>query len=112
MLLPIARGTLFRSLDEAGERILFLATGKRYSPAGEQGRNDEGAGWVESPKGVSVARATVVKEGSGNGVYRIEPNDETCTESTMLEGYRKEGKGKLIYKHALKVFEKALETKG
>jgi hypothetical protein len=71
-----------------------------------------GVGWVESPKGVSVAKATVVKEGKGNGVYRIEPNDETCPESAMLEEYRKEGKGKLIYEHALKVFEKALATKG
>jgi hypothetical protein len=111
MLLPIARRTLFRSPDEAGERVLFLATSKRYSPAGDEGRNDRGAGWVESPKGVGVARATVVKEGRGNGVYRIEPNDEACPESALLEGYRKEGKGKLIYEHALKVFGKALEMK-
>jgi hypothetical protein len=111
-LLPIARRTLFRSPDEAGERVLFLATSKRYSPAGDEGRNDKGAGWVESPKGVSVAKATVVKEGRGNGVYRIEPNDETCPESALLEGYRNEGKGALIYEHALKVFEKALATKG
>jgi hypothetical protein len=111
-LLPIARRTLFRSPDEAGERVLFLATSKRYSPAGDEGRNDTGAGWVEIPKGVGVARATVVKEGKGNGVYRIESNDEMCTENVMLDGYRKEGKGRLIYEHALKVFEKALAVKG
>jgi hypothetical protein len=56
----------------------------------------------------------VVKEGRGNGVYRIELNDETCTESVMVEGYRKEEKGKLIYEHVLKVSQRTrtLATKG
>ncbi|TVY81536.1 Oxidoreductase andH, partial [Lachnellula suecica] len=74
-LLPVIN--LFSmSVDEAGERVLFLATSKRYSRGGVDGG-------VEMPQGVSVLEEE-------NGVYRVGPLDEGAQATEALLGLRAE----------------------
>lgn len=93
------------SVDEAGERGLFLATSARYPPGQPKG---DFVG-TELPKGVSVAESSVVKDGKGNGVYRVGPLDESAGPSPVLEGYRADGVDKLVWDSAKALFDRALE---
>ncbi|KAH6684112.1 hypothetical protein B0J14DRAFT_4716 [Halenospora varia] len=93
------------SIEQAGERVLFLMTSARYPPAKAKG---EYAG-VEMPVGLEVARSSVVDDnGVGNGVYRLGATDESAEEAEILVKYRKEGAGKLVWEHTEKVWERAL----
>ncbi|KAG4437156.1 hypothetical protein IFR05_007358 [Cadophora sp. M221] len=101
-ILPIAN--LFSmTIDEAGERVLFLATSSRYPSSATTGTPG-----VELPTGLKVAEASVTKDGVGNGVYRLGPNDESAKESPVLLGYRQDGVDKLVWEETQAVWERAL----
>lgn len=94
------------SVEEAGERGLFLATSARYPPAEPKGGTSSG---VELPAGVEVARGSVVGgNGKSNGVYRVQADDETAPDGDVLPGYRKENAGKTIWESTVGVWERAL----
>ncbi len=67
-------------------------------------------GFVERPSGVAVARSTVMQDGKGNGVYRVNWNAEVWKDNKILEKYREDGLGQLVYDHTMGVFEKALQA--
>lgn len=83
------------SVDEAGERGLFLATSARYP-----GLKAKEAG-VELPKGVQV-----VKEDSG--VYRLGPRDDPVDPTPALLALRQEGASKTVWESTMAVWERAL----
>lgn len=107
-ILPVYSHLLATSPDVVGERILFLATSCRYPPAADHELKGHVDGLAACPAGLPVARSTVMKEGRGNGVYRIDSNCEACKESKMLEKYREEGLGKVVLDHVEGVWERAL----
>ena len=107
-IVPIYTHFLSTSPKVAGERILFLATSCRYPPAAAHEKKGHVDGFVERPSGIAAARPTLMKEGKGNGVYRIGWNCETCKESKILDKYREDGLGKAVFEHVASVFEKAL----
>ncbi|KAH9221068.1 hypothetical protein DL95DRAFT_432874 [Leptodontidium sp. 2 PMI_412] len=101
-ILPIVN--LFSmTVDEAGERVLFLATSSRYPSS-----TTTGTAGVELPTGLQVAEASVTKDGVGNGVYRLGPNDESAKESPVLPRYRQDGVDKLVWEETRAVWERAL----
>lgn len=103
-LLPIVN--LFSyTVEEAGERGLFIATSARYPPA----QPKTAYLGVELPKGVHVAEASVVKEGKGNGMYRLGGNDESAAEAPILVEYRADDVGKKVWEETQAVWERALE---
>ncbi|RDL35144.1 Uncharacterized protein BP5553_07075 [Venustampulla echinocandica] len=102
LLLPIIN--LFAtSVDEAGERGLFLATSARYPSAKPKA---EGGLWVPVPKGVDVATSAV------EGVYRVGADDATVKDTPALIAYRKENAGKTVWENTLAVWERALGRSG
>jgi len=102
MLLPIVNLFALTS-DEAGERGLFVATSSRYPPSEPKG--DVG---VELPKGVQVAQSSVVKDGKGNGVYRLDQNGESVLDDSVLAGYRSKGAEKSVWENTEGVWERAI----
>ncbi|XMA12230.1 hypothetical protein WAI453_005021 [Rhynchosporium graminicola] len=101
-MVPIAN--LFSmTLDEAGERVLFLATSSRF-PAS---RTTETVG-VPLPSGVNLADASVIKDGVSNGVYRLLANDGSAKESPVMVGYRQDRTDKLVWEETQAVWERAL----
>lgn len=106
VLLPIIN--LFSmTVEEAGERGLFIATSARYPPA------DGAKAAVELPDRVQVAKASVVdEEGKGNGVYRVGPDDESAPDGDVLPAYRKENAGNKVWESTLAVWERALGRSG
>jgi len=92
------------SVDEAGERGLFLVTSARFPPAKPK---TEFAG-VEV-QGVPVAASSVVKDGKGNGVYRLNADDESAAESPVLPGYRLDDVGKTVWEETQAAWDRALE---
>jgi hypothetical protein len=111
-IVPIYTHFLSTSPDVAGERILFLATSCRYPPAADHEKKDHVEGFVARPVGTAAVRPTVVKDGKGNGVYRVGWNCEVCKESKILDKYRAEGLGKTVYEHTIDVWERALSVEG
>lgn len=102
LILPVVN--LFSmTVDEAGERVLFLATSSRY-PASKM----SGTAGVPLQPGMKVAEASVVKDGVINGVYRLGPNDESAKESPVLPGYRADGVDALVWEKTLSTWERAL----
>ncbi|KAK0100088.1 hypothetical protein ONS95_013100 [Cadophora gregata] len=102
LILPVVN--LFSmTVDEAGERVLFLATSSRY-PASKTASS---AGVPLQP-GMKVAEASVENDGISNGVYRLGPNDESAKESPVLPGYRSDGVDTLVWESTQAVWEKAL----
>ena len=91
------------SIDEAGERVVFLATSSRYPPA--KGSGNAG---VELPAGVKVATPSVEVDGKGNGMYRLNQVDESAPEGEVLPGYRKDEVGKVVWEETMKVWERAV----
>ena len=95
------------SVEEAGERGLFLATSARYSPAEERGGASPG---VEPPAGVDIARSSAVDgNGSSNGVYRLKADDESAPDGNVLPDYRKNNAGRVVWESTMRVWERALE---
>ncbi|KAF4627662.1 hypothetical protein G7Y89_g10490 [Cudoniella acicularis] len=99
------------SPDEAGERTLFLATNARYPPAEDHIEARKMGGFVDRPQGVPFAASTIMKEGRGNGVYRVNSHGETCKDSALLKGYRKDDIGKVVWEHTMRVFAEALANR-
>lgn len=109
-ILPVYTHLFCITPEEAGERTLFLATTTRFPPTTDHGATGKVDGFVDRPYGVGVARSTVMKEGKGNGVYRVNSNAETSKPNKMLDQYREEGMGKVVYEHTMGVFKKALSV--
>jgi hypothetical protein len=78
VVLPIVRA-FSTSLDEAGEREMFVATSERFA----------------------------VGEAKG-GFWRLDWDAEEATTVPILETYRKEGMSQKVWDHTLKMFQKAL----
>ena len=89
----------------AGEMGLFVATSAKY-PA-SAGTN---AG-IELPQGVNVAKSSAVKDGKGNGVYRLDENGESVQNECdqVLEKYREEGVGDKVWKETTAIWDRALQ---
>ncbi|KAI9646762.1 hypothetical protein NHQ30_004761 [Ciborinia camelliae] len=95
------------SVDEAGERGLFLATSARYPPAEPREGISSGVGL---PAGVEVARSSVVSQGGkSNGVYRLRADDESAPDGNVLPGYRKDNVEKTVWESTMGVWDRALE---
>ncbi|KAA8573162.1 hypothetical protein EYC84_003673 [Monilinia fructicola] len=95
------------SVEEAGERGLFLATSARY-PSAES--REGGQSGVELPAGVEIAISSAIGENGGsNGVYRLEADDESVPDGDILPGYRKDNVGRVVWESTVGVWERALE---
>jgi hypothetical protein len=97
------------TVDEAGERGLFVATSAKYPPAEPTDREEVG---VALPKGVEVAKSSNVKDGKGNGVYRLDNYGESVENECdkVLESYRLDGVGQTIWKETVAVWERAVRA--
>ena len=97
---PVLRLTT-TSLEECGERVLFLADGRRFPAAG----GSVGDGQGEKGKGpeVSVARGTDGKLGSGS--YATDINGEEVKNEKKYVGVRDNGYGEIMLKHTRRAFE-------
>ncbi len=93
------------TVDEAGERGLFIATSARYPPS----KPKTGFTGVALPDGVQVAVSSVVNNGEGNGMYRIGADDESAEESPILLTYRQEDAGKTVWRETQAAWDRALE---
>jgi hypothetical protein len=103
LLLPVLK--LFStSPDVAGERGLFIATSSRYPPA----QSKTSAAGVALSEGVEVARSTVMTEGSGNGVYTLDENDEPAPDALVMPDYRLDGTGKTVWEKTQAVWDRAI----
>ena len=106
-ILPIVN--LFSmSVDEAGERGVFIATSARYPPANPK---TDSVG-VPLLQGVQVAESSMVKDGEGNGVYRLGADDESAPDSAVLAGYRLDNVGRTVWEETQAVWDRALERSG
>jgi hypothetical protein len=92
------------TIDEAGERGLFIATSARYPPS----KPKTGFVGVELPQGTEVANSSVIKDGMGNGVYRLEALDDSAPEGDVLPGYRADDIGKTVWEETQAVWDRAL----
>lgn len=99
MVLPVLN--LFAmSVEEAGERGLFLAISSRYPPTELR---EGGVSGVELPARVEVARSSVVNENGGsNGVYRLKADDHSAPDGDILPDYRKDA-GKIVWESTVSV---------
>ncbi|KUJ22669.1 uncharacterized protein LY89DRAFT_636878 [Mollisia scopiformis] len=107
-VLPVYTHLMCITPEEAGQRTLFLGTSTRFPPTTDHGITGKVDGFVERPNGVGVARSTVMKDGQGNGVYRVNWNAEIVKDSKLIDQYREEGYGKMVYDHTTNVFERSL----
>jgi hypothetical protein len=102
-VLPIVN--LFSTtIDEAGERGLFLGTSARFPPSNPK---TDFVG-VELPQGVEVASASVIKDGVGNGVYRLGPLDDSAPDGVVLPGYRLDDVGKTVWEETQALWDRCL----
>ncbi|KAJ8099563.1 hypothetical protein POJ06DRAFT_223331 [Lipomyces tetrasporus] len=94
-----------RSIENAGEWSVFVATSAKYPPA----KPKEKVVGVSLPKGTTIATSTVVADGQGNGVYRLDNYGETVKNErdTILENYRANQVGKKIWEETISVWERA-----
>ncbi|KAK9341858.1 hypothetical protein V1522DRAFT_425725 [Lipomyces starkeyi] len=106
-LIPVLHA-LATTVDEAGERGLFVATSAKYPPVEPKDPQEVG---VALPDGVEVAKSSVVKGGKANGVYRIYKDSESVENGadSILEGYRLGQVEKRIWEQTLEVWKVALE---
>jgi hypothetical protein len=63
---------------------------------------------VALPKGVEIAKSSIVTEGKGNGVYTLDENDESTPNSPVMPGYRQDGKGTVVWEDTQAVWDRAL----
>jgi hypothetical protein len=105
-LVPILN-LLARTVEEAGEWGLFVATSAKYSPAEPKDPGDVG---VAMPSGVETAKSSVMKDGKGNGVYRLDNYAESMENEcdSILAAYRLNEAGKEILEKTMMVWETAL----
>jgi hypothetical protein len=98
-LLPLINVLLSMSIEEAGERGMFLVTSSMFPPA----RGDDNG--VPLPKGLSVAKDS----GEGNGLYLLGPTDDVRPVTPALKTMREEGGREKVWESTLSVWERALE---
>ena len=108
LILPVMTFLLAISVDEAGERGLFLATSARYPPSKPKG---DFVG-TPLPKGVEVAKSSAEVDGVPNGVYRLGAKDDSAPEAEILPVYRRDGTETIVWEETLKVWERALGRSG
>ncbi|KAK9482729.1 hypothetical protein V1527DRAFT_475450 [Lipomyces starkeyi] len=98
-----------RSIGEAGEWGVFVATSAKYPPAEPKDPHQVG---VALPNGVYVAKSTVVKNGKGNGVYRIDNYGEGVENECdrILASYRADEVGKKIWEETMSVWARACKS--
>jgi hypothetical protein len=63
---------------------------------------------VALPKGVEVAKGTIVTDGKGNGVYTLNKNDDTTPEASVMLGYRERRIGKVVWEQTQAVWDRAI----
>jgi hypothetical protein len=102
-VMPIVNWFSF-TIDEAGERGLFLATSARYPPSKPK---TEFVG-VELPQGVEVANSSVNKDGLGDGVYRLGAVDDSEPDGNVLPAYRLDDVGKTVWEETEAVWDRAI----
>jgi hypothetical protein len=98
-LLPLLNVFLSMSIEEAGERGMFLVTSAMFPP----GKGGEAG--VPLPKGLSVAKDS----DEGNGVYLLSPTDDVQPVTSALKTLRDEGGREKVWGSTLSVWERALE---
>jgi len=84
---------------------VFVATSAKYPLQSQR----ETKGGVDLPKGVGVAKSSVLENGEGNGVYRLDENVESAADSTELVGYRQDKVDEKIWENIEAVWKRALE---
>lgn len=89
------------SVEEAGERGLFVATSARYGAPAAESKG------VEAPAGVSAARSEVGPDGE-LGFYRLDWDGETAKDSKELDKLRKDGKAQFVWDRTLEVYTRIL----
>ncbi|KAG9236618.1 hypothetical protein BJ875DRAFT_215235 [Amylocarpus encephaloides] len=94
---------LAMTVDEAGERGLFLSTSAAFPPA----EATAGMSGVPLPTGVEVAKDSEVK-----GLYLLGGNDESAAVTPGLAELRAQGGSKLVWESVLAVWERALQRSG
>lgn len=104
VILPVVN-LLSTTPDVAGERALFLITSSRYPPAEPR----EGRFGVPLPAGMQVAKSSIIKDGRGNGVYRLGELDDSAIDSgeENLE-WRSGDASKIVWESTLATWERAL----
>jgi hypothetical protein len=109
-LIPVLN-VFARTIEEAGEWGLFVATSAKYPCAEPKDPEEVG---VVLPTGVDIAKSSVVKDGKGNGVYRLDNYGESVENEcdSVLEGYRSDEVGKTIWEETVAVWNRALEKVG
>ena len=107
MIIPIVN-YFSTTVDEAGERGLFIATSARFPPA----KPKTGYLGTPLPKGVDVAQSSMVKDGQGNGMYRLGENDDSAPDTDVLVGYRLDNVGKTVWEETQAVWDRALSRSG
>lgn len=78
-------------LAESGERHLYAATSARFTP------------WAASSKSGALSATGPVE---GNGAYLLYWDQSPCGNQKLLQKYRSNGTGKLIWRHTLDLFDK------
>lgn len=98
------------SVEESGERHLFLATSAAYpsanSASGLIGGSIEGV--VPLVNGVERKKGSAELNRKSNGVYRSHSNCEVVDENKFLTEARQEGLDVLGWRETVKVFERVL----
>jgi hypothetical protein len=107
LVLPIVN-FFSTTVEEAGERGVFLITSARYPPAKP---NMEYVG-VPLPVGLGIAESSVVNDGQGNGVYRLGSHDDSAPDGDVLPSYRADDVGKTVWEETQAVWVRALARSG
>ncbi|KAI9798273.1 MAG: hypothetical protein M1833_004845 [Piccolia ochrophora] len=97
-----------RTIEEAGERGLFISSSAKYPPAKPKHPQEVG---IALPERVDVARSTIVKDGTGNGVYRLDANGESVENENdqILADFRAEDMGRTVWDRTATLWERALD---
>lgn len=88
-------------LVESGERHLFAATSPQFPPRACKDNDHDDATAAEGSDG-----------NPGSGFYRLGSDGSTSQPSKVMQQYREDGVGGLIWKHTLDVFAKVRGQKG
>ena len=100
VVLPLVRMFTI-GIEEAGERLLYLATSARYPPAAVRG----------DIAGVGKPETSVTADGFdgnvGSGCYLLGLKGETVGNRKLLDGFVEHGWDKRVWEHTMDVFEQA-----
>jgi hypothetical protein len=103
LLVPAMSKLFAMPQSVAGERALFISTSARY-PAAEVAPDA-----APLPAGVTVAKSTVVTAGKGNGVYTLDPEDETV-DNAVMPTHRAKGNGAIVWTETQAVWDRAVNS--